>query len=171
MESKPDSPRSPGTKGVSRVSRIIKASRKEIYQAFTNPSLVAIWLAPDNMQGEVHSFNAREGGSFEMTLTYQDLTQGARGKTSENKDSFKGRFTKLIPYKIIEEIIEFDSADPQFMGEMKMNVYLVDDDEGGTRVTLVFQDIPEGIRPEDNEEGSRQSLNKLAALLDRFHLT
>ena len=109
MESKPDSPHSPGTKGVSRVSKIIRASRKEIYQAFTDPKLVVQWLAPDNMRCEVHSYNAREGGSFEMTLTYLDLSQGARGKTSENKDSFKGRFTKLIPYKIIEEIIEFDS--------------------------------------------------------------
>jgi len=166
MESKPDSLQSSGTKGVSRVSRIIRASRKEIYQAFTDPKLVALWLAPDNMRGEVHSFNAREGGSFEMTLTYLDLAQGARGKTSENKDSFKGRFTKLIPYKIIEEIIEFDSGDPSFKGEMKMNAYLLDNDEGGTQVTLLFQDIPEGIRPEDNEEGSRQSLNKLAAMLE-----
>jgi uncharacterized protein YndB with AHSA1/START domain len=167
METKPDSPQSAGTKGVSRVSRVIKASRKAIYQAFTDPSLVAIWLAPDNMRGEVHSFNAREGGSFEMTLTYLDSAHETKGKTYGNKDSFKGRFTKLIPYKIIEEIIEFDSVDPQFLAEMKMNVYLVDNDEGGTRVTLVFQDIPEGIRPEDNEEGSRQSLNKLAALLER----
>ena len=166
MESKPDSLQSPATKGVSRVSRIIRASRKEIYQAFTDPKLVVQWLAPDNMRGEVHSFNAREGGSFEMTLTYLDLAQGARGKTSENKDSFKGRFTKLIPYKIIEEIIEFDSGDPSFKGEMKMKAYLLDNDEGGTQVTLLFQDIPEGIPPEDNEEGSRQSLNKLAAMLE-----
>jgi uncharacterized protein YndB with AHSA1/START domain len=167
METNPDSSQSPGIKGVSRVSRIIKASRKEIYQAFTDPSLVAIWLAPDNMRCEVHSFIAREGGVFEMTLTYLDSAPEAKGKTSENKDRFKGRFTKLIPYKKIEEIIEFDSGDEKFVGEMKMLVDLVDSDEGRSLVTLLFQDIPVGIRPEDNEEGSRQSLNKLAALLEQ----
>ncbi len=167
MESKPDSSHSSGTKGVSSVSRIIKASRKSIYQAFTDPKLVAVWLAPNNMRCEVHCFNAREGGSFEMTLSYLNAEDATKGKTSANKDSFKGRFTKLIPYKKIEEIIEFDSGDAKFRGEMKMLVDLVDSDDGGSRVTILFRDIPEGIRPEDNEEGSRQSLNKLAALLEK----
>jgi uncharacterized protein YndB with AHSA1/START domain len=167
MESNPDSSQSPGTKGVSRVTKIIRATRKEIYQAFTDPSLVAIWLAPDNMRCEVHSFTAREGGSFEMTLTYLDSAKGNIGKTSANKDSFKGRFTKLIPYKKIEEVIEFDSGDSKFKGEMKMLVDLLDSDEGGSLVTILFRNVPEGIRPEDNEEGSRQSLNKLAALLEQ----
>lgn len=125
-----------------------------------------MWLAPDHMRGEVHAFNAFEGGTFHMSLIYLDSGPGGRGKTSENKDTFKGRFTELQPYDRIVEIIEFDSVDPEFAGEMTMTVTLTDREER-TEVTLNFQNIPPGIRPEDNNEGSRQSLKKLAALLER----
>ena len=33
---------------------------------------------------------------------------------------------------------------------------------GGTEVTLAFDDIPPGIRPEDNDEGAHLSLAQLA---------
>ena len=37
---------------------------------------------------------------------------------------------------------------------------------GGTDVTIVFENIPPGIRPEDNEEGTRLSLEKLARYVE-----
>ena len=40
------------------------------------------------------------------------------------------------------------------------------DADGGTEVTILFEDMPAGIRPEDNETGTTQSLQKLAALLE-----
>jgi hypothetical protein len=36
----------------------------------------------------------------------------------------------------------------------------------GTEVTILCEDLPAGIRPEDNEAGTRQSLQKLAGLLE-----
>jgi Activator of Hsp90 ATPase homolog 1-like protein len=33
--------------------------------------------------------------------------------------------------------------------------------DGGTEVTILFQNIPSGIRPEDNDAGTRSSLEKL----------
>jgi hypothetical protein len=46
-----------------------------------------------------------------------------------------------------------------------MTVLLAEVD-GGTEVTLLYENVPKGIRPEDNEAGSRQSLQKLAALVE-----
>ena len=40
------------------------------------------------------------------------------------------------------------------------------EDRGGTLVTIQFSNIPPGIRPEDNEEGTRSSLEKLALYID-----
>jgi len=37
---------------------------------------------------------------------------------------------------------------------------------GGTEVTLLFENLPLGLRPEDNEEGSRQSLEQLARYVE-----
>jgi uncharacterized protein YndB with AHSA1/START domain len=140
-----------------RVSRIIKAGRKAVYQAFLDPDSVATWLAPENMRGHVHTFDAREGGKFRMSLTYQEPGL-LPGKTS-------GRFVELVPYAKIVEVVEFESHDEALAGEMRMTVSLADAD-GGTEITILCEDIPKGIRPEDNELACKESLQKLAALLE-----
>lgn len=70
----------------------------------------------------------------------------------------------MVPDELIQKVIEFQTVDPDFVGEMRMTVTLADTD-GGTEVTILREDIPRGIRPEDNETGTHQSLQKLAALL------
>ena len=149
-----------------RVSRVVNAGRRAVYEAFVDPESVTAWLAPNNMTGHVHVWDAREGGSFRMSLTYRDPGHSQRGKTSADTDTFQGRFAELVPYTKIVEVVEFESADPAFAGEMTMTVSLADVD-GGTEVTFVCEDIPAGIRPEDNEQGCRESLQKLATLLER----
>jgi uncharacterized protein YndB with AHSA1/START domain len=151
--------------GSMRVSRMIKAPRKKVYQAFLDPQAVATWLAPDNMRGRVHTFDPREGGQFRLSLTYQNPDDSQRGKTSDDTDTFHGRFVKLVPDEKIVEAIEFESRESGFAGEMTMTVLLAEVD-GGTEVTLLYENVPKGIRPEDNEAGSRQSLQKLAALVE-----
>ncbi|HEX8230356.1 MAG TPA: SRPBCC domain-containing protein, partial [Chloroflexia bacterium] len=55
---------------------------------------------------------------------------------------------------------------PDFAGEMTITWHLADA-AGGTEVTVLCEDIPTGIRLEDNELGSRSSLQKLAAFIER----
>ncbi|MGH6835897.1 MAG: SRPBCC family protein [Methylocella sp.] len=148
-----------------QVSKIIKAPRKAVYQAFLDPDAVASWRAPDNMKGQVHVFDAREGGMFRMSLTYQDPDHSPGGKTSEDTDTFHGRFIELVPYEKIVEVIEFESRNPIFGGEMKITTSFADTDQG-TEITVLCQDIPAGIRPEDNEMGCNSSLQNLATLIE-----
>ncbi|HYZ15944.1 MAG TPA: SRPBCC family protein [Candidatus Acidoferrum sp.] len=148
-----------------QVSRIIKAPRQAVYEACVDPDAVVSWRVPDNMTGHVHAFDAREGGIYRMSLTYQDSNDSPGGKTSDDTDTFQGRFLELIPYEKIVEVVEFESPDPRFAGEMTITTCLSDTDDG-TEITLVCVDIPSGIRLEDNELGSKQSLRKLAALLE-----
>jgi uncharacterized protein YndB with AHSA1/START domain len=63
------------------------------------------------------------------------------------------------------QAISFDSVDPAFSGKMTM-VVTFEETDGGTEVTIVFEHIPSGIRPEDNEAGCRSSLEKLARYLE-----
>ena len=156
----------PSRKGAStRVSRVIKAPRKAIYEAFLDRDAVATWLPPDGMTGEVHTFNAHEGGTFRMSLTYQNPEHSPRGKTSDDRDTFQGRFVTLVPYERIVESIAFESEDPAFAGEMTITWTLADVG-AGTEVSVLCEDIPVGVRPEDNEAGSRSSLQKLAAFIE-----
>jgi uncharacterized protein YndB with AHSA1/START domain len=113
----------------------------------------------------LHVFDAREGGTFRMSLTYQDPKHSPGGKTSEDTDTFQGKFIELVPDEKIVEVIKFESRDPRFAGEMKITTSFTDTDEG-TEITVLCQDIPAGIRLEDNEMGCKESLQKLAALIE-----
>jgi uncharacterized protein YndB with AHSA1/START domain len=148
-----------------RTTRIIKASRDALYRAFTDPAALAAWLAPEGMSGKVHEFDGRVGGGYRMSLFYSSSEQAHRGKTAELEDRFTARFVELTPPARIVEEISFDSADPAFAGEMTMEVTFEQAD-GGTEVTILFTNIPPGIRPEDNDAGTRSSLEKLARYIE-----
>ena len=100
-----------------------------------------------------------------MSLFYPSSEPVYRGKTSEREDRFTARFVELTPPSRIVEAITFDTVDPALSGEMTMVVTFVERD-GGTEVTILFENIPSGIRPEDNEAGSRSSLEKLARYVE-----
>lgn len=146
-------------------SKVIKAPRDALYRSFTEPAALAVWLAPGEMTGKVHDFDARVGGGYRMSLFYPASEQTARGKTAEREDRFTSRFVELTPRSRIVQAITFDTDDPAFSGEMTMDVTLEERD-GSTEVTIVFEHIPPGIRPEDNELGTELSLEKLARYVE-----
>jgi uncharacterized protein YndB with AHSA1/START domain len=148
-----------------RTSRVIKASREVLYRAFTDPAALAVWLAPDEMTGKVYEFDARIGGGYRMSLYYPPSEQVYQGKTSEREDRFTARFVELTPPTRIVQAITFDTVDPAFSGEMTM-VVTFEDRDGATEVTILFENIPPGIRPDDNDAGTRSSLEKLAHYIE-----
>jgi uncharacterized protein YndB with AHSA1/START domain len=148
-----------------RTSRIIKAPREALYRAFTDPAALAAWLSPGEMTGKVHEFDGRVGGGYRMSLFYPSSEQVYRGKTSEREDRFTARFIELTYPTRIVQAISFDTEDPAFSEEMTMVVTFEDRDDG-TEVTIMFENIPPGIRPEDNDAGTRLSLEKLARYLE-----
>jgi uncharacterized protein YndB with AHSA1/START domain len=148
-----------------RNSKVIKAPQEAVYRAFTDPAALAVWLAPGEMTGEVHSFDHRVGGGYRMSLFYPPSEKAFRGKTSEREDRFTARFVELTPPGRIVQAITFESVDPAFSGEMIMEVTFEAED-GGTRVTILFKNIPLGIRPEDNGAGTRSTLEKLARYIE-----
>lgn len=146
-----------------RVRRHIDAPRARVYRALVDPRAVAAWLVPPGMTSEVHAFEAREGGAFRISLTY-DAATGV-GKTTPRSDTFHGRFVKLVPDEQIVEAVEFETGDPALQGEMTVAISLTDAD-GGTDLVVVHDRLPPGLSPADNELGWQQSLAKLAALVE-----
>jgi uncharacterized protein YndB with AHSA1/START domain len=143
------------------VSRNVNAPADIIYRAYLDPQAVATWLPPGEMHGIVHEFDAREGGAFSMSLIYPEDTS-SQGKSSDDTDTFKGRFAKLVPGREIVWATVFDSDDTSFRGEMTVQT-LLRPTRTGTDVTITCENIPPGIRLEDNETGCRDTLEKLAA--------
>jgi len=149
-----------------RNSKFIKAPPEALYRAFTDPAALAVWLVPGDMTGAVHRFDCRVGGGYQMSLYYPASETSLRGKTSGREDRYTAKFLELTPPSRIVEAITFDSDDPAFSGEMIMEIVLEAHD-GGTILTIVFKNIPPGIRPEDNQAGTESSLEKLAGYVEQ----
>jgi uncharacterized protein YndB with AHSA1/START domain len=143
------------------VRRHIKAPRANVYQALLDPDAVARWMVPSGMTSHVHAFDPREGGAFRISLTYQEPT--GTGKTTDHTDTYHGRFVTLVPNEQVVEVVEFETEDPALRGEMTITITLTDAD-GGTEVNALYDRLPPGLSPSDNEIGWRLSLDKLAAL-------
>ncbi len=146
-------------------SRVIKAAPEAIYRAFTTPEALEVWQAPGDMTGKVHQFDLKVGGGYEMSLYYPGSETKMKGKTEELEDRFSARFVELIPNKKIVQAVNFESPDPDFSGEMMVEITF-EPQSNGTKVTYFFRNIPKGIKPEDNETGTISTLEKLARYIE-----
>jgi uncharacterized protein YndB with AHSA1/START domain len=149
-----------------RVNRHIRAPRARVYRALLDAKSVQRWMVPDQMTSRVHSFDALEGGTFRISLTY-DLPTTA-GKTSPQTDSFHGRFVRLVPDTEVVQSVEFETDDPAMQGEMTIT-YTLTDAAGGTDLVGLHENLPAGVAPADNELGWRMSIDKLARLVEHDH--
>jgi uncharacterized protein YndB with AHSA1/START domain len=146
-----------------RMSRHINAPRAKVYRALLDARAVAKWMVPNGMTSHVHEFDAREGGSFRISLTYDSPT--TTGKSTAHTDTYHGHFVKLVTNEQVVEVVEFETTDPAMRGEMTITFTLADAD-GGTDLQAVHDGLPPGVPPADNEVGWQMSLAKLAALVE-----
>ena len=146
-----------------RISQHINAPRASVYRALLDPRAVATWKVPTGMSCHVHAFDAREGGSFRISLTYNEPT--GTGKTTAHTDTYHGHFAKLVPNEQVVEVDEFETEDPALRGEMTISITLADAD-GGTNLLAVHDGLPAGVSSADNETGWRMALAKLAAFVE-----
>ncbi|OBG21053.1 SRPBCC domain-containing protein [Mycobacterium sp. 852002-51057_SCH5723018] len=146
-----------------RVVRRIQAARESVYRALVDAAAVAAWRVPEGMTATVHEFDARVGGRFRISLTYE--APDRHGKTVAATDTYHGRFVELVPDERVVEELEFETSDPAMGGLMRMTTTLVDAD-GGTSVVVIHDGIPPGVSVADNEIGTEMALGKLAALVE-----
>lgn len=145
-------------------TRIIKADLSKVFNALSNPDSIVKWQVPGEMTGKIHFFDFTVGGGYSMSL-YYPAEEGDIGKTENNEDRFTSKFLAIENNKRIVESVTFESPDEDFAGEMIMEIDL-EKAQTGTAVTFTFKNIPKGINPKDNEEGTKSSLEKLARLLE-----
>jgi len=132
------------------VSRVVRAARKAVYRACSEPTELVRWRVPLDMTARLL---AAEEAGYRMALGYED------GRA----DTFDSIFVARVPDERVVERIRFDA--PERAGEMTVTTVLRDVQDG-TEVSLQFENLPASIRPEDNEEGTRQALVRLAELVE-----
>ena len=146
-----------------RISCHVNAPRADVYRALLDPRAIAVWKVPDGMTCRVRVFEAREGGFFRISLTYNE--PGGAGRTTEHTDTYRGRFVKLVPDEQVVERMEFETSNYALRGEMTVTITLTDAGDG-TDLLAVHDRVPPGVSPADNETGWRMALDKLAALVE-----
>jgi uncharacterized protein YndB with AHSA1/START domain len=146
-----------------RVSRRIRAPLARVYAALVHADAVSRWRVPNGMASHVHAFDAREGGAYRISLTYDAPTRA--GKTTAHTDTYHGGFVQLVPNERVVEWVEFETADPALRGEMTITFTLADVG-GGTEVVGLHENLPPGLPLADNEKGWAEALARLAALVE-----
>ena len=73
-----------------RVHRHIRAPRERVYRALVDAEAIARWKVPDGMTSRVHHFEGREGGTFRVSLSYEDASV-ASGKNTARTDTYHDR--------------------------------------------------------------------------------
>jgi len=146
-------------------STVITASPERIYQALLDRDAVQAWLPPTDMTGELFEFDPREGGRYRLRLTYKSPERASAGKSGAGFDDASGRFVELVPGIRVVEAVEFASSEAAFGGTMTKTTSLTPV-EGGTRVTIVMENVPSGIDPDDHRKGIESTLANLAEYLE-----
>ncbi|MFH8901523.1 SRPBCC domain-containing protein [Streptomyces coeruleorubidus] len=147
-----------------RVSGHVGAPRADVYRALVSAEAVARWRVPTGMSGEVHEFDAREGGRFRVSLTYE--APDAAGKSAAHTDTYHGHFARLVPNEQVVEVLAFEAVDPALAGTMTLTTTLTDAEGGGTDVLMVHEGIPDAVPAADNETGTRMALENLARFVE-----
>jgi len=100
-----------------------------------------------------------------MVLTYRDAP-GSPGKSTPDSDIVEGRFIELLPGVRVVYAVGFVSDDPAYVGTMTMT-WEVTAVDGGTRVDVTADNVPDVVSQEDHAAGMTSSLDKLAQYLKR----
>lgn len=143
---------------------MVAAPPERVYAAFVNPEALAVWLPPQGMAARFERFDLRPGGSYRLVLTYADAS-AAQGKATSDSDVVEARFVDVVPEERVVQAVDFVSDDPTFAGTMTMT-WSVTAVEGGTRVDITADDVPDGISAEDHQTGIRSSLANLASYVE-----
>lgn len=146
-----------------RIERHIRASPGVVYAALLDADAIRRWMVPEGMTSQIHVFEPYVGGTFRISLTYNEPTTA--GKSSPHTDTFSGRFERLLEDAEVVQSVEFETQDEAMMG-IQTITYTLTPDTDGTKLVGLHENLPSGLRPADNELGWSTSIDKLAILVE-----
>jgi uncharacterized protein YndB with AHSA1/START domain len=145
-------------------SRVVAASPAQVYAALIDREALAGWLPPDGMTARFERFDPRPGGSYRLVLTYADAS-ASPGKATADSDIVEARYVDIVPGVRVVQAVDFVSDDPALAGTMTMT-WEVTAADGGTRVDITADDVPDGVSVEDHATGLASSLANLAGYVE-----
>ena len=144
------------------ISRIVRAPRKALWQAWSDPQLLKEWWCPRPWTTEVRAFDMRPGGNFHTFM------QGPEGGTSDNP----GCFLEVVP----ESRIAFTSLltggwRPATPWLAFSAVITMADEAEGTRYVATVMHPDKATRDRHYQMGFHDGWNTCITQLDELALT
>ena len=136
----------------------VEAPPEEVFAALVDAEARTAWLPPAGMTGGFSWFDARPGGGYRLTLAYDD--KATRGKSEDNTDVVEVRFIAVDEPRLLVEVAEFVSDDPDLTGTMTMT-WTLEPADRGTLVTITATDVPDGISSKDHVTAFESTLSNL----------
>jgi uncharacterized protein YndB with AHSA1/START domain len=137
-----------------RLHRVLKAPPEKVYRAFVDADAMASWLPPYGFTCRVHKLEAKVGGEHRMSFT--NFTTG-------HGHEFGGKYLEMVPGRRLRYTDKFD--DPNLPGEITVTVDFKRVSVG-TELDILQEGIPSAIPPDGCHLGWRDSLEKLARLVE-----
>jgi uncharacterized protein YndB with AHSA1/START domain len=144
---------------------VIAAPPAQVYAALIDQEALEAWLPPYGMTARFERFDPRPGGSYRLVLTYTDPSR-TPGKATADSDIVEARYLDIVPDVRVVQAVDFVSDDAAFAGTMIMT-WEVTAVDGGARVDVTADDVPDGISAEDHATGLASSLANLAEHVER----
>ena len=152
------------------ITRVFDAPRERVWQAWTDPAMIAQWWGPKDFTAPHVNVDLRTGGSYLYAM------HGPAGSDFDKDMWSGGEYLEVVPMEKIvatdyfsdENGNKMNGADAGMPGEwpdeMKVTVTFEDAGEGKTKVTLVHEGHPADFA-DMAEQGWNESLEKFAAAL------
>lgn len=135
-----------------------------VFDALVDRDALLAWLPPRGMTATFERFDPRPGGSYRLVLTYADPAD-ARGKSSAGSDIVEVRYVDIVSNVQVVQAVDFVSDNPEFADAMTMT-WAVTAVDGGTRVDITVDDVPDGISDDDHATGLTSSLENLSTYVE-----
>ncbi len=145
------------------ISRVFDAAREQVWKAWTDPVKLKRWSGPKNYTSPVNKMDLRVGGRYLNCM-----------RSPDGKDYWStGEYREIIP---MERLVLTDSFSDEngsvvpashygMRGDWPLELLVTvtfEDVDGGTRMTLRHEGIPEGDIKELTRAGWNESFDKLA---------
>ncbi len=137
-----------------RLHRVLRAPAERVFRAFIDPKALVKWMAPHGFTAEVHSIDARTGGTYRMAFTNFNTGQ---------THAFGGTYIEIIPNQLIRHTDSFE--DPNLPGTMQATITFRPV-TGGTELIILQENIPPMIPAEMCYMGWQESLELLTKLVE-----
>lgn len=135
------------------IRRTFDAELDAAWAAWTDPETVAKWFAPGPLNAQVHEYDVREGGSFEVDMVDPD----------GNVHKATGTFRTVQPKKKL--VLTWRWKAEGTWGERTLVTVTFRPIDGGTEITLVHEKLPDAESVKSHTEGWTGVFEKLAGVL------